>query len=111
MSALCDSSRFISFTKNRFEALNEVQCFLEYNGVDLGQVFEVLLTSNDGMLTYWFGGIEIQFVRGFGVWSGSQNAIQMSVELENGKMTKTAAYEYKLRDINLVKKHQFRIKD
>jgi hypothetical protein len=104
MSALFDSSRFIGFPKNRYEALNEVQSFLEYNGVDLGQAFEVLLNSNDGYLIYWFGDVEIQFVRGFGVWSRSQKAIQMSIELENDRTEETAVYEYKLRDLRLIRR-------
>lgn len=104
MSALFDSSRFIGFPKNRYQALNEVQSFLEYNGVDLGQAFEVLLNSHDGYLIYWFGDVEIQFTRGFGAWSGNHNSIQMSIELENDSTEETVVYEYKLRDLRLIRR-------
>jgi len=103
MSALFDSSKFIDFPKNRYEALNEVQSFLEYNGVDLGKAFEVLLKSGDGYLSYWFGHFEIQFVRGFGVWSESQDSIQMSILLEKDGTEEAVVYEYKLRDLKLIK--------
>lgn len=104
MSALFDSSRFVGFPKNRYEALDEVQSFLEFIGVDLGMAFEVLLNSNDGYLIYWFGDIEIQFTRGFGVWSGSSSAVQMSIELDNEKAKESVVYEYVLKDLRLVKR-------
>ena len=104
MEALFESSRFVSFPKNRYEALNEVKSFLELNGVDLSQAFEVLLTSSDGYLIYSFGDIEIQFTRGFGVWSERQNTIHLSIELDNDKVKKTAAYEYEIKDLKLLKR-------
>jgi len=87
------------FPKNRYEALNEVRDFLEYNGIDLGQAFEVLLNSSDGYLIYNFGDIEIQFTRGFGMQFTTQNAIQLLIELDNGVMRKTATYEYEIKDL------------
>ena len=104
MSALFDSSRFVGFPKNRYEALDEVQSFLEFNGVDLGTAFEVLLNSNDGYLIYWFGDVEIQFTRGFGVWSGSSSTVQMSIELDNEKAKESVVYEYVLKDLKLVRR-------
>jgi hypothetical protein len=106
MTALFDNSRFIGFPKNRYEALDEVQSFLEFSGVDLGQVFEILLNSNDGDLTYRFGDVEIQFVHGFGVWSQNPNAVQMSIEVDNGKAKGCEVYEYILKDLKLVKRKE-----
>lgn len=103
-----DVSRFVDFPKSSYEALAEVQSFLELNGVDLGQAFEVLLSSDDGYLIYWFGDIEIQFTRGFGVESKSGNAILMSIELANDKIKKSRAYEYVLRDLKLLKSRKQR---
>lgn len=99
-----DSSRFCGFPENKYDALDEVERFLESNGVNLGQAFEVLLSSHDGYLIYWFGSIEIQFTRGFGVWSGNSNAIQMSLELDDEENGRTKVYEYCLRDLRLVKR-------
>jgi hypothetical protein len=103
MVALFDPSRFIGFPTNRFELLDEVESFLRFNGVDLGQAFEVLLNSSDGYLIYTFGDVEIQFVRGFGVWSGSSNAVQMSVEYDNEKTKKSVTREYQIRDLRLLR--------
>jgi hypothetical protein len=105
MTTIFDSSRFLGFPKNRYKLLDEVQSFLEFNGVDLGQVFEVLLNSSDGYLIYSFGDFEIQFTRGFDVWSGSQNAIQLSVELDNGKVKKNVVHEYEIKDLKLLRKN------
>jgi hypothetical protein len=102
MSALFDSSRFVGFPKNRYEALDEVQSFLEFNGVDLGQTFDVLSNSNDGYLIYSFGDAQIQFTRGFEL--GNRNAIQLWIELENEKMKKSVEYEYEIKDLKLLKK-------
>jgi hypothetical protein len=102
MSALFDSSRFVGFPKNRYEALSEVQSFLEFNGVDLGQTFEVLLNSHDGYLIYLFGDVQIQFTRGFEL--ANANAIQLWIELENEKMKKSVEYEYQIKDLRLLKK-------
>jgi len=106
MSALFDSSRFVGFPKNRYEMLDEVQSFLKFNGVDLDRAFEVLLHSNDGYLIYWFGYVEIQFVRGFGVWSENEKAIQMCVELKNDRTKETVVYEYELRDLRLIQREK-----
>jgi len=103
MVALFDASRFIGFPRNRYELLDEVESFLRSNGVDLGKAFEVLLKSNDGYLIYTFGDVEIQFIRGFGVWSGSNNAVQISVEYDNGKTKKSVTREYRIRDLRLLK--------
>lgn len=103
MKALFHSSEFFGFPKNRYELLDDVQSFLQSNGVNLGQAFEVLLNSNDGYLIYIFGDVEIQFVCGFGVWSGKNNAIQMSVEYDNGKTKKSVTREYQIRDLKLLK--------
>jgi hypothetical protein len=106
MTTRFDIDKLSSLPKNRYEALDEVQRFLSYNGVDVGQAFEVLLTSHDGYLIYWFGDIQIQFTRGFGVSSGSSYAVQMSLELDNEKTKKTIVYEYLLRDLKLVKRRR-----
>jgi len=102
MSALFDSSRFVGFSKNRYDALDEVQSFLEFNGVDLGQTFDVLLNSSDGYLIYWFGDAQIQFTRGFDL--GNRNTIQLWIELENEKIKKSVEYEYEIKDLRLLKK-------
>ncbi len=110
MTALFDSSRFRGFTKNKYEALDEVRSFLEFNGVDLGQVFEVLLYSNDGYLIYTFGDVEVQFTRGFHVWSkdAHTDAVHLTIKLENEKRSETSEHAYALRDLRLVKrKRQF----
>jgi hypothetical protein len=102
MSALFDSSRFMGFPKNRYEALDEVQSFLEFNGIDIGQTFEALMNSNDGYLIYSFGDVQIQFTRGFDI--GNSNAIQLWIELENEKMKKSVEYEYEIKSLILLKK-------
>ena len=106
MKRLLDSSRFIGLPKNRYDALDEVQSFMRLSGVDLGQAFEVLLNSNDGYLSYVFGDVEIQFVRGFGVWSENPNAVQMSIELENDRTKETVVYEYEIRDLMLIRREE-----
>jgi hypothetical protein len=114
MTRLFDSSRFQGFPKSKYEAMDEVQSFLEFNGVDLGQVFEVLLDSNDGYLIYAFGNAEVQFTRGFHAWSreARTDAAQMSIKLENEKRTETNEHVYALRDLKLVKrKKQFSTKE
>jgi hypothetical protein len=104
MSALFDSARFHGFPKNRYEALDGVQDFFKLSGIDLGQVFETLLNSSDGDLAYRFGDIEIQFNRGFAVWSQNPNAVQMSIEIDDGKNKECEVYEYVLKDLKLVKR-------
>lgn len=106
MTALFDNSRFQGFPKNKYEVLDEVQSFFEFNGVDLGQVFEVLLNSNDGYLIYTFGDVEVQFTRGFHVWSkeAHTDAVQLSIRLENEKRIETSEHAYALKDIKLVKR-------
>lgn len=106
MTKISDRNKFPSLPKNRYKALDEVQRFLSRNGVDVGQAFEVLPTSHDGYLIYWFGDIQIQFTRGFGICSGNSNAVLMSLEFDNEKTKKAIAYEYLLRDLKLVKRRQ-----
>jgi len=104
MKALFESSRFIGFPKNRYEALDDVQCFFELKGVDLSQIFEILLTCSDGYLIYSFGDIQIQFMRGFSISSDGQNTIQLSIELDNDEMKKTGEYEFGTKDFKLLKR-------
>jgi hypothetical protein len=104
MSALFDDSRFLGFPTYSYEALDAVQKFMELNGVDLGEVFEVLLNSGDGYLIYVFGEVEIQFSRGFGVPSARANAISMTLEYHGEKRRQFKAYEYELKDLRFVKR-------
>jgi hypothetical protein len=46
--------------------------------------------------------VEIQFTRGFGVWSGSSSAVQMSVEYDNEKTKKSVTREYQIGDLGLL---------
>ena len=63
MSALFGDSKFLGFSTNKYEALDSVQKFMEFNGMDLGLVFQVLLNSSDGYLIYVFGDVEIARAR------------------------------------------------
>ncbi len=103
MSALFDDSRFLGFPVNSYDALDAVQSFMKSNGVDLSQVFQVLLNSGDGYLIYVFGDVEMQFTRGFGVPSALSNAIAMSLEYHGKTKKQYKEYEYDLRDLALVR--------
>ncbi len=105
---LPDSSHS-DFPINRFDALEEVQGFLEYKRIELSRVFEVLHCTSDGYLIFNFRGVVIEFSRGFERCANS-NAVHLSIVLNN-KLEKSVDYEYDIKDLTLLnKKKQMRQK-
>jgi len=90
------------FPINRFDALEEVQGFLEYKGVELSRVFEVLDYTSDGYLIFNFRGVVIEFSRGFERCADS-NAIHLSIVLNN-KVEKSIEYDFDVKDLTLLNK-------
>jgi hypothetical protein len=91
-------------SENRFTALENVQSFLELNSIEMKNLFKVLCKADDGYLEFNFGEITIQFTRGFGVWSEDENVVRLSIELDKGVMGKTTTYEYKIKELQVLRK-------
>ena len=100
MSALFDDSRFVGFPENRFEVLDELLRFFDFNKIDLRLVLRVLIYSSDGCLAFCFGDVNIEFSRSIH-WSGDSNAINLSIELETDDLKRSFEYEYNIKDLLL----------
>mgnify|MGYP001118066990 CR=1 FL=1 len=92
------------FPENRFTALEEVQSFLKLNKIEMKNLFKVLCKADDGYLEFNFGEITIQFTRGFGVWSEDENVVRLAIELDKDVMGKTATYEFKIKELQALRK-------
>ena len=95
---------YSKYGDNRFVALEEVQTLLGSRGVDWKCLFDVLYKSDDGIVEFCIGDISVQFTRGFGVWSGRRDVIQMIIELQTEKMDKTVGYEYQMKELQIAGK-------
>jgi hypothetical protein len=89
--------------EDRFTALDDVRELLRSRLVKVDCVLDILSRSSNACVEFSLGDIEIQFVRGFGVWSERRDVIQMTVEVPKGDFGDVVGYEYTL---NEVKRHQ-----
>lgn len=94
----------LNLAQNRFAVLEVVRSLLKSRHVDLGCVFEILSKSDDGCLNFNIGNVAIQFVCGFGVWSESNDVVQLTIELQNDEMEKVVGYEYELKELEILKR-------
>jgi len=88
---------FLGFSENRYVALEEVGVFLEANNVSLRGLFEVLCRVHDGHLIFSFGGVTVEFSRGFKPWFGQENVIELSIELQKDRMGNVETWDYEFR--------------
>ena len=63
------------------------------------QVLDLLSKMDNASLEFRTGSLILQFTRGLGVWSGRQDVIQLSIEVEKEDAGEIVAYEYELKEI------------
>lgn len=95
-----------SFPENRYATLEEVKSFLESKNISWRSLSEVLCKADDGFLIFKFGDITIQFDNlSWSDWSKDEKMVQLSIELKKDRIGKTAVYEYKMKELEELRKN------
>lgn len=84
--------------KDRFTALREAQSLLKCKGMSCAQVLNKL-SKAENSVEFKTGSFTVQFTRGFGVWSGRKDTIQLSIEIDKEDAGEIVAYKYDLNEI------------
>ena len=94
------------FSENRYAVLEEVQSFLESNNISWRSLSGILCKANSGFLIFEFGDITIQFDNlSWSDWSEGEKMVQLSIELKKDGIGKTAVHEYKLKELEELRKN------
>jgi hypothetical protein len=99
---------FSDFSRNKYDALNEVKSFLDSNGIIWDHLSQLLFRSTSACLDYSFGDTTIGFSRCgcCGSEKDDEYVIQLSIENQKDNVERKVTYEYNLRELAELRKRK-----